>query len=169
MLACKLLPQGIISLLYSAAMISDLTPGKAKIHGEWEITLVRNVLVRSTAGAFNLEGMLSCFQEFQQKVPATPWASLADGSNWEMSSAKALRTIQDMRRWTFSHHCVCSAIVIPGQLRRNIHQRESGDFPDELVRYFSDMEAACVWLTAKGFPFAPADYPHQEFIARTRT
>ncbi|MDE2428211.1 MAG: hypothetical protein KGM99_05750 [Burkholderiales bacterium] len=143
-------------------------PRNLKVHGEWEITLVRNVLVRSTAGSLNVAGMYACFQEVKAKAPATAWASLSNGSNWEMSSAEALQTLKAMRQWVFSHHCACVAVVIPGLLRRNIHQRETGAAGEQNVRYFSSLEQACAWLSDRGFRITPEDYPHYAFLERTK-
>ncbi|MCU6435619.1 hypothetical protein LPB67_17710 [Undibacterium sp. Jales W-56] len=140
-----------------------------KIHGEWEISLVGNVLVRTTAGSFNEQGTLACFRDTQKKAPVgTPWAGLTNAAHWEMSSARSLQAFPQMREWAFQHGCVCLAVVVPDQMRMTIHQRQTGNLPDNLVRYFSDMAEACAWLTAKGFPFTPEDYPHADFIERTR-
>lgn len=140
-----------------------------KIHGEWAISLVRNVLVRSTAGSFNEAGTLACFRETQRLAPTgTPWAGLTNAVHWEMSNASALQAFPQMRAWAFKHGCVCLAVIVPSRIRKEIHQRQTGNLPENLVHYFASMEEACAWLTAQGFPFAPADYPHAEFIARTR-
>ncbi|MFZ6846018.1 hypothetical protein [Undibacterium sp. RuTC16W] len=140
-----------------------------KIHGEWEISLVRNVLVRTTAGSFNEQGTLACFRDTQEKAPVgTPWAGLTNAAHWEMSSASSLQAFPQMREWAFQHGCVCLAVIVPDQMRLAIHQRQTGNLPEHLVHYFSDMQEACIWLTSKGFPFAPADYPHAAFIERTK-
>ena len=140
-----------------------------KIHGEWAISLVRDVLVRSTAGSFNEAGTMACFKEIQKKAPAgTPWAGLTNAAHWEMSSANALQAFPQMREWAFKHGCVCQAVVVPSRIRMEIHQRQTGNLAEYLVHYFAVMEEACAWLTAKGFPFSPKDYPHNEFIARAQ-
>lgn len=77
-----------------------------RIHGEWQISLVGNVLIRTFAGNFNDAGTLACYEEFQQKAPKDrPWASLADGRYWEMSTQSALHTYQEMRDWAFANGC----------------------------------------------------------------
>lgn len=139
-----------------------------KIHGAWEITLVKNVLVRTTAGSFNEQGTLACFRETQEKAPvAQAWAGLTNAANWEMSNAASLQAFPQMREWAFAHGCVCLAVIVPNAVRMNIHQRQTGNLPQELVHYFSDMATACEWLTSKGFPFTPAEYPHTAFVTKT--
>ncbi|MBC3884580.1 hypothetical protein [Undibacterium griseum] len=140
-----------------------------KIHGLWKISLVRNVLVRTTAGSFNEAGTQACFAETQQKAPVDkPWAGLTNAANWEMSNAAALQSFPKMREWAFQNNCVCLAVVVPSQIRQLIHQRQTGHMPENLVRYFSNMEEACDWLTERGFPFTIADYPHEDFVLSTR-
>ncbi|CAN5690412.1 hypothetical protein BH11PSE12_BH11PSE12_19810 [soil metagenome] len=139
-----------------------------KIHGEWEITLVRNVLVRTTAGSFNDEGTQACFLETQQKAPSTmAWAGLTNAANWEMSSATSLQAFAHMREWAFTHGCTCLAVVVPNRIRMEIHRRQTGNAPQDLVHYFSSLETACTWLTGRGFAFTLDDYPHQAFVDRT--
>lgn len=138
-----------------------------KIHGDWIITLVRNVLVRTTFGGFNEEGTWACFLDTKQKAPVgSAWAGLTNASHWEMSSMDSLKAFPEMREWAFANGCVCLAVVVQDNLRKEIHQRQTGNLPEDLVHYFSTIEDACLWLTARGFAFSVADYPHAEFIEK---
>ncbi|MBC3872709.1 hypothetical protein [Undibacterium flavidum] len=140
-----------------------------KIHGEWEITVIRQILIRSTAGVFNEEGTRAVFEETQMKAPiAAPWVGLTNAENWEMSGATSLQLFPGMREWAFAHHCVALAIVVPSELKKKIHQHQTGDFGHDRVNYFSNLEQACEWLTAKGFPIREEEYPHRDFIRRTK-
>lgn len=140
-----------------------------KIHGEWKISLVRNILVRSTAGVFNNEGTLAVFEETKATAPIhAPWAGLTNAENWEMSTASSLQLFPSMREWAFENNCHCLAIVLPSLLKKKIHQQQTGQFPEEFVRYFSDLDQACAWLSGKGFPITADEYPHYDFIERTR-
>ncbi len=140
-----------------------------KIHGEWEISLIRNILVRSTAGVFNNEGTLAVFEETKATAPIqAPWAGLTNAENWEMSSASSLQMFPGMREWAFENNCKCLAIVVPSMLKKKIHQQQTGHFPEELVRYFTDLEQACQWLSERGFAITADEYPHHAFIERTR-
>lgn len=140
-----------------------------KIHGDWEITVIRQILVRSTAGIFNEEGTLAVFKETQEKAPLdAPWAGLTNAENWEMSGASSLQMIRTMRRWAFENNCACLALVLPNKLKQKIHQQQTGAFADPRVAYFSELAEACVWLSERGFPITEAEYPHRAFIERTR-
>lgn len=140
-----------------------------KIHGQWEITVVRNVLVRTTAGSFNEEGTWACFLDTKKKAPVSqPWAGLTNAAHWEMSNVDSLQAFPKMHEWAFQNSCVCLAVVVPDNMRKEIHRRQTGNLPEDLVHYFSTIEEACTWLTSRGFDFTVADYPHAEFIARTR-
>jgi len=138
-----------------------------KIHGLWKITLVGNVLVRTTAGRFNDQGTLACFQDTQLKAPiGTQWAILGDATHWELSNASSLQSFPQMREWVFAHGCQCIAMVVPNQVCQMIHQRQTGHFPEDSVRYFSSMQDACEWLEQKGFPFDLNTYPHHAFLEK---
>lgn len=140
-----------------------------KIHGEWEISVIRQILIRSTAGVFNEEGTRAAFEETQQKAPSNaPWVGLTNAENWEMSGAASLQLFPGMREWAFANNCVALAIVVPSELKKKIHQAQTGDFGQDRVAYFSTLDQACVWLTAKGFAISADEYPHQEFIRRTK-
>lgn len=141
-----------------------------KIHGEWRISLVganQDILVRTTAGSFNERGTNAVFQETLEKMPQDrPWVTLGDARLWEMSNATSLQAIPAMRDWLFQRGCVGLAIVLPGRIRSLIFQRETGSTPNELMQFFATLEDACEWLTSLGFPFTPADYPHNEFVTQ---
>ncbi len=85
-----------------------------------------------------------------------------------MSNVDSLQAFPKMREWAFQNACVCLAVVVPDNMRKEIHRRQTGNLPEDLVHYFSTLEEACIWLTARGFEFTVADYPHAEFIARIR-
>lgn len=140
-----------------------------KIHGEWEITVVRNILVRTTAGIFNDEGTLAVFEETKNKAPTEQsWAGLTNAERWEMSTASSLQMFPGMREWAFANNCRGLAIVVPSNLKKKIHQQQTGQYPPDKVAYFSDLESACAWLTQKGFPISPEEYPHREFLEKSR-
>ncbi|MFA9276010.1 MAG: hypothetical protein ACEQSE_14165 [Candidatus Aquirickettsiella gammari] len=141
-----------------------------KIHGEWQISQVKDVLVTSLAGVFNEEGTRAYFAEALSKAPTDKaWAALSNSENWDMSCAASLELFAEMRRYAFAHQCQCLAVVIPSFLRKTIHQRQTGHFSEDKVAYFSNLEEACVWLQAKGFDFHTHDYPHTEFIQRAQS
>lgn len=51
-----------------------------KIHGEWEVSQVRNVVVRAFAGNFNEQGVRAMFEDYKAIAPTgVVWASLAQG------------------------------------------------------------------------------------------
>lgn len=138
-----------------------------KIHGEWRISVVGDVMVRTTAGSFNERGTKAVFQETLEKMPqGRPWVTLGDARLWEMSNAASLQAIPAMRDWLFEHGCVGLAIVLPGVIRSLIFQRETGSTPNEQLQFFSTLEEACAWLTSLGFPFSVTDYPHSEFVSQ---
>lgn len=140
-----------------------------KIHGEWEISVVRDVLVSSLAGVFNEPGTRAYFAEAMQKAPIDrAWVALSHSENWDMSGAAALAIFAEMRAYAFANNCQGLAVVIPSALRKMIHQRQTGNFSEDLVTYFTKLEDACLWLQSRGFSFAVDDYPHYEFLARTR-
>jgi hypothetical protein len=140
-----------------------------KIHGDWEITVIRQILVRSTAGIFNEEGTLAVFKETQEKAPIhAPWAGLSNAENWEMSGASSLQMIRGMRIWAFENNCAGLALVLPNTLKQKIHQQQTGAVTDPRVAYFSELAEACVWLSERGFTITEAEYPHRAFIERTR-
>lgn len=132
--------------------------------------MTKDVLVTSMAGVFNEQGTRAYFAE-ALAIAATdkPWAALSNSENWDMSCAACLEIFADMRRYAFAHQCQCLAVIIPSFLRKAIHQRQTGNFPEDKVAYFSNLEDATAWLRVKGFDFYPQDYPHTEFIRRTRS
>nr|WP_315466470.1 hypothetical protein [uncultured Undibacterium sp.] len=140
-----------------------------KIHGEWEISVIRQILIRSTAGVFNEDGTLAVFKETQEKAPIqAPWVGLTNAENWEMSSASSLQLLPSMREWAFAHNCQALAIVVSSELKKKIHQAQTGQYSEERVGYFSSLDQACDWLSQKGFAISADEYPHTEFIARTK-
>lgn len=140
-----------------------------KIHGEWEISTIRNILVRSTAGIFNNEGTVAVFEETKAKAPTNDaWAGLTNAENWEMSTASSLQLFPGMREWAFENNCRCLAIVVTSLLKTKIHQQQTGQFSEDVVKYFTSLDEACDWLTSKGFPVTADEYPHRDFIERTR-
>lgn len=140
-----------------------------KIHGHWKITLVGNVMVRTTFGSFNLEGTQACYLDQKNKAPVgTPWASLNNGLYWDMSTLDSLRSFPEMREWAFKNGCVCVAVVLSDQLRQQIHKIQTGNLPEDVLSYFSNIEDACHWLTQRGFAISAADYPHDDFIDKMK-
>jgi len=137
------------------------------IHGEWRVSLVGDVLVRTVAGSFNEAGTHAVFQETLAKMPKDrPWVALGDARLWEMSSVASLKAIPAMRDWLFEQGCVGLAVLLPGRIRSLIFQRETGAVPSENMQFFSTLEEACAWLTALGFSFGVTDYPHNEFVSQ---
>jgi len=140
-----------------------------KIHGDWEITVIRQILVRSTAGIFNEEGTLAVFKETQEKAPTLlPWAGLTNAENWEMSGANSLQMIRGMRIWAFENNCACLALVLSNSLKQKIHQQQTNGVNDPRIAYFSKLKDACAWLSERGFPITEDEYPHRAFLDRTR-
>jgi hypothetical protein len=140
-----------------------------KIHGEWQISLVKDVLVTTMAGVFNEPGTRAYFKEaIATAMIDKPWAALSNSENWDMSCAACLEIFAEMRRYAFDHQCQCLAVIIPSFLRKTIHQRQTGNFSEDQVAYFDNLEDATAWLRLKGFDFFPEDFPHYDFIQRTR-
>jgi len=140
-----------------------------KIHGEWVTTLVNDVVVRTTAGSFNLEGTIACFHDTQKTAPTDrPWAIFNHAINWEMSNEEALQAYPMMRDWVFSHGCVCIVVIVSTGMRLKIHQKQTGGYSDDQVRYLTDIDEAFAWLNSKGFPFNMADYPHNDFLEHVK-
>jgi hypothetical protein len=74
-----------------------------KIHGEWEVSQVRNVVVRAFAGNFNEQGVRAMFEDYKAIAPTgVAWASLAQGEYWEMAPTAALKAYTSMRDWAIS-------------------------------------------------------------------
>jgi hypothetical protein len=73
-----------------------------------------------------------------------------------------------MRDWAFAHQCQALAIVMPNKLKKKIYQTQTGEFGEDKVAYFFELAQACEWLTGKGFAISVDEYPHQDFIARTK-
>lgn len=139
------------------------------IHGEWEISLVGNVLVRSTAGHFNVQGAKSCFEESQIKAPKDkPWALLGNASNWEMAGEDSFQLFPSMFEWAFDNGCLFGAIIMSTNVQKKIYEHFSRNSTGDKFKYFKNLDAACAWLTEKGFSIHPDDYPHYAFIERTK-
>lgn len=140
-----------------------------KIHGDWEITLLGNVLVRSIAGHFNVEGTKAFIEEVRQKAPKNQaWAVLGNAENWEMSGKDSLKLLPQFHEWSIKNGCVCFAIVMPTKMHELIHQRIAGEISEEILKYCSTLEEACAWLNVKGFAITPQDYPHYDFLNKTK-
>lgn len=140
-----------------------------KIHGEWEITLVNQVLVRSFAGHFNEHGTQALFEEYKQKAPVGQrWASLAHATYWEMSTQSSLRAYNAMRDWAFDHGCERIVLIYPSVLHLHIIEKQTGMVATKDFYPCKTIEAAAQWLTEQGFPFSASDFPHADFIAKAR-
>ena len=44
----------------------------------------------------------------------------------------------------------------------------TGEAPVDFLRYCATLDEACDWLSERGFPFTVDDYPHYEFLERSR-
>ncbi|WP_423708620.1 hypothetical protein [Undibacterium sp. WLX3042] len=140
-----------------------------KIHGEWEISKVRNVVVRAFAGSFNEQGFNAMFEEFKKIAPVgAPWASMAQGEYWEMAPAAALQSYTHMREWAIAHGCQCIAFVCPSRFHLDIVKRNAGVVPGDDLYVCATTEEACAWLTAKGFPFSIDDFQHHAFLEKAK-
>lgn len=140
-----------------------------KIHGEWEVSRVRNVVVRAFAGSFNEQGVKAMFEDFKAIAPTdAPWASLAQGEYWEMAPAAALKAYTPMRDWAIAHGCQYIAFVCPSRFHLDIVQRNTGVVPGDDFYVCKTTEEACAWLTAKGFPFSVKDFQHQTFLEKAK-
>lgn len=140
-----------------------------KIHGEWEISLVGNVLVRSSAGQFNIEGTKACFLESQNKAPKNrPWAYLGNATNWEMSGEDSFKLFPSTIEWALNNGCSYCAIVFPNIILEKLYKKYTNNLTGNKFNYFNTLNEACEWLTSKGYPITLEDYPHHEFIERTK-
>ena len=138
-----------------------------RIHGEWQISMVNNILVRTFAGNFNEAGTQALFEEYKQKaVISGPWASLADGRYWEMSTQSALQSYSGMRDWAFAHGCEHIVFILPSQFHKIIVERETKAISDPRYHLCANLEDACDKLTQLGFPFTPEQYPHYAFLRK---
>jgi hypothetical protein len=54
-------------------------------------------------------------------------------------------------------------------VKTKIHQSQTGEFHEDRLAYFTKLEETYEWLSAKGFAIRAEEYPHQEFIRRTKT
>ncbi|MBR7793320.1 hypothetical protein KDM87_11985 [Undibacterium sp. FT147W] len=140
-----------------------------KIHGEWEVSRVRNVVVRAFAGNFNEQGVRAMFEDYKAIAPTgVAWASLAQGEYWEMAPTVALKAYTSMRDWAITHGCQCIAFVCPSRFHLDIVQRNSGIVPGDDFYVCTTTEEACAWLTAKGFPFSMQDFQHTVFLEKAK-
>ncbi|MBC3884572.1 hypothetical protein [Undibacterium griseum] len=140
-----------------------------KIHGEWEISLVRNIVIRTFAGAFNEQGFNALFEELKAIAPrGRPWASMAQGQYWEMAPEAALKSYSSMLQWVRKHGCEYVVFVCPSKFHLDIMKRNAGVNPDERFHVCETTEEACAWLTSKGFPLSIQEYPHHAFIEKVR-
>lgn len=129
------------------------------------MTLVNQVLVRSIAGNFNELGTRALFEEFKQKAPRDQhWASLAHAGFWEMSSQEALRAYNPMRDWAMANGCKKIALIYPSSLHLHIIEKQTGVVATEDFYPCRTLQQAAEWLSANGFPFSEADFPHHEFL-----
>lgn len=139
-------------------------------HGQWKVTRVRNVVVQTNGGNFNQQGVLGAFRDIRAlALKDQPWAMLVDSRAWDMASEESLARLAQCRQWLHAHGCQHNACVMLPGLRRNIHQQHAGMLPAHAQQYFSTLEEACAWLTANGFPFSVADYPHHDYAASLRS
>ena len=140
-----------------------------KIHGQWQVSRVRNIIVQTIAGAFNEEGARARAEELRALAPGDgPWAVLGNSTNWDMGNVATLKIVEAMRDWMRRHGCVCIATVVPSGFRRTVHQEHTGEAPVDFLRYCATLDEACDWLSERGFPFTVDDYPHYEFLERSR-
>lgn len=140
-----------------------------KIHGEWQISLVRNVVIQTIAGAFNEEGARARSLELRGVAPLDqPWAILGNSSNWDMGTPATLKIVEETRDWSLLNGCVCIATVVPDSFRRSVHQENTRKLPSDVLKYCTTLEEACTWLSTRGFPILPEHYPHQAFLERSR-
>lgn len=140
-----------------------------KIHGEWEISLLRNIVLSSVAGIFNEDGVQAELQDFYTLMPKTgAWASLINLSNWDLGSDATFKLVGNFHQWILQHGCQRIAIVMPDTLRRTIHKKNTSQFSADVFRYFASFEEASVWLSEQGFLIAADENPHQKFLERTR-
>jgi uncharacterized protein YqgV (UPF0045/DUF77 family) len=140
-----------------------------KIHGQWEISLLRNIVLSAVAGVFNEEGVEAEMRDFYALVPqGGAWATLINLSNWDMGSDITFKVVVKFHEWIFAHGCQRVAIVMPASFRRTIHQKNTSQFSADVFRYFGNFEDASVWLSEEGFFITADENPHQKFLERTR-
>jgi hypothetical protein len=140
-----------------------------KIHGQWEISLVRNIVLSAVAGIFNEEGAEAEMRDFYALVPnETAWATLINLSNWDMGSGATFKVVLNFHEWILAHGCQRIAIVMPSGFRRTIHQKNTSQFSGDVLRYFGNFEDASAWLSVEGFLINADENPHQKFLERTR-
>jgi hypothetical protein len=138
------------------------------IHGFWQVSLVGSVMVKTSAGSFNEEGVRSSLADIEALVPATPWAALFDSSSWDMTTSGNLELIAEFESWMMAHGCQRIACVVRAGLRAHIHKQFAGKLAQEQLRYFSNLPEACDWLNEGGFAITPQTYPHQIFLQKHR-
>ena len=136
------------------------------IHGFWSVSRVGNVIVKTSAGDFNEEGVRTSLAEIEALIPhAQPWAALFDSSSWEMTSAGNLEIIANFEARMIQHGCQRIACVVRAGMRTAIHKQFAGRLPVEQLQYFPALQDACDWLTQGGFSITPETYPHHAFLS----
>ncbi len=136
-----------------------------KIHGFWSVSRVGRVLVKTSAGDFNEQGVRASLAELEALFPKDgSWAALFDSSNWNMTASSNLEIIADFEARMVQHGCQCIACVVQSGLRQHIHKNFAGKLLPEQLQYFPDLQEACNWLSSQGFEISPDTYPHHTFL-----
>ena len=137
------------------------------VHGFWSVSRVEDVLVKTSAGDFNEQGVRASLAELEALFPKHgAWAALFDSSSWDMTTASNLEIIANFELQMVQQGCQRIACVVQPGLRQHIHKDFAGKLPPEQLQYFSKLNDACTWLTAQGFRISPETYPHHGFIKK---
>jgi len=130
-----------------------------EIHGEWQLKVVRDVVITTLGGSWNEEAAVAYFEEYKPAAEHLGrYCTLALYTAWRVYTPEAAAIVGKLRRWAYDHGCVCAAWVIEDVMMKKwieLFLRQDDGLHE--VRAFATVVEAVEWLATKGFTIDPAE------------
>ncbi len=125
-------------------------------HGDFELTLVGNVIVFQAYGAWNRETALSFVDKVTlvaAPIVGSDWAMLSIISDWELSTPDCNPIIRQVVESGVQKGLQCEAIVNDqGVIKMEQFHLSAPTSANLRRKEFKTKQAAIAWLSSQGFP-----------------
>ncbi len=138
-----------------------------KIHGNWKIKKIENIILSVVVGAWNKEAALTYFDQHKKlKYSGQNYVEICNLVNWELSTPECMDIIVKIEKWHRKKGRKYLALVVGESAIIEFTSKNAmvkNDLPKDFeICYFKELDSAVEWLSSKGFIVPLEEIPYLE-------
>ncbi len=138
-----------------------------KIHGNWKIKKIGNIILSVVEGSWNKEAALVYFDQHKKlEYSDQDYVEICNLVNWELSTPESMKIIVKIEKWHRKKGRKYLALVIGESAIIEFTSRNAmvkNDLPEGFeICYFENIDSGIKWLSSKGFTVPPEEIPYLE-------